>query len=110
MIENAYGEGVFFEDAINHIIDDTYSDAIKESGLDIVSKANFDLADFGKLKDFVYTAEVATRPEVELGQYKGLEIEKTDDTVYMQRKTILRLLVKKEKQHGILQVYGNYYR
>ena len=81
MIENAYGEGVFFEDAINHIIDDTYSDAIKESGLDIVSKANFDLADFGKLKDFVYTAEVATRPEVELGQYKGLEIEKTDDTV-----------------------------
>ncbi|MDO4938646.1 MAG: trigger factor [Lachnospiraceae bacterium] len=81
MIENTYGEGVFFEDAINHIIDATYSDAIKESGLDIVSRANFDLADFGKGKDFVYTAEVATRPEVELGQYKGLEIENTDDTV-----------------------------
>lgn len=81
MIENAYGEGVFFEDAINHIIDSTYSDALKESGLDVVSKANFDLADMGKGKDFVYTAEVATRPAVELGQYKGVEIEKTDDTV-----------------------------
>lgn len=81
IIENTYGEGVFFEDAINHIIDRTYGDAIKESGLDVVSKANFDLADMGKGKDFVYTAEVATRPAVELGQYKGVEIEKTDDTV-----------------------------
>lgn len=81
MIENAYGEGVFYEDAINHIIDATYSDAIRESGLDIVSKANFDLADMGKDKDFIYTAEVATRPEVELGEYIGIEIENTDDTV-----------------------------
>ena len=81
MIENTYGEGVFFEDAINHIIDATYADALKESALDIVSKANFDLADMGKGKDFVYTAEVATRPEVKLGKYKGVEIEKTDDAV-----------------------------
>ena len=81
MIENTYGEGVFFEDAINHIIDSTYADALKESELDVVSKANFDLADMGKGKDFVYTAEVATRPEVKLGKYKGVEIEKTDDAV-----------------------------
>ena len=81
MIENTYGEGVFFEDAINHIIDATYADALKESELDVVSKANFDLADMGKGKDFVYTAEVATRPEVKLGKYKGVEIEKTDDAV-----------------------------
>ena len=81
MIENTYGEGVFFEDAINHIIDSTYADALKESELDVVSKANFDLADMGKGKDFIYTAEVATRPEVKLGKYKGVEIEKTDDAV-----------------------------
>jgi len=81
MIENAYGEGVFWEDAINHIIDATYADALKESGLDVVSKANFDLADMGKDKDFVYTAEVATRPEIDLGNYKGVEVEKVDDTV-----------------------------
>lgn len=81
MVENAYGEGVFWEDAVNHIIDSTYEDALKESGLDVVSKANFDIAEIGKDKDFVYTAEVATRPEVELGEYKGVVAEKVDDSV-----------------------------
>jgi len=81
MVENAYGEGVFWEDAVNHIIDSTYADALKESGLDVVSKANFDIAEIGKDKDFVYTAEVATRPEVELGEYKGVVAEKVDDSV-----------------------------
>ena len=81
MIEKAYGEGIFWEDAINHIIDDTYSDALKESGLDVVSKAKFDLVDMGKEKDFVYSAEIATRPEVELGEYLGVEVQDEDSEV-----------------------------
>lgn len=81
MLEKAYGEGIFWEDAINHLIDQTYADALKESGLDVVSKAKFDLVDMGKDKDFVYSAEVATRPEVELGEYFGVEVKDEDADV-----------------------------
>lgn len=81
MLEKAYGEGIFWEDAINHIIDQTYADALKESGVDVVSKAKFDLVDMGKEKDFVYSAEVATRPEVELGEYFGVEVKDEDSAV-----------------------------
>ena len=77
LIEKMYGEGVFFEDAVNQIIDKTYADALKESGVDCVSKARFDLEKIGKNEDLVYTAEVAVRPEVKLGQYKNVQIEKT---------------------------------
>ena len=77
IIEKMYGAGVFFEDAANELIPDAYAEAATESGLDIVSRPEIDVVQIGKGEDFIFTAEVAVKPEVELGQYKGVEVEKT---------------------------------
>jgi len=76
VIEKMYGAGVFFEDAANEIIPDAYEAAAKESGLEIVSRPEIDVVQIGKGEAFIFTAEVAVKPEVELGQYKGIEVEK----------------------------------
>ena len=76
VIEKMYGAGVFFEDAANELIPDAYADAAKESGLDIVSRPEIDIVSIGKGEAFVFTAEVAVKPEVELGAYKGVEVDK----------------------------------
>ncbi len=76
VIEKMYGAAVFYEDAANELIPDAYAEAAKESGLDIVSRPEIDVVQIEKGKDFIFTAEVAVKPEVELGQYKGVEVEK----------------------------------
>lgn len=76
MIEKMYGTGVFYEEAANVIIDGTYADAMDESGLDIVSRPEIDVEQIERGKPFIYTAVVAVKPEVTLGEYKGLEVEK----------------------------------
>ena len=81
MIEKMYGSEVFYEDAANEVISRTYGDAAKESGLDIVSRPSIDLVQIEKGKNFIYTAEVAVKPEVTLGQYKGVEVEKASAEV-----------------------------
>ena len=81
MIEKMYGSEVFYEDAANEVIGQTYGDAAKESGLDIVSRPSIDLVQIEKGKNFIYTAEVAVKPEVTLGQYKGVEVEKANAEV-----------------------------
>lgn len=81
MIEKMYGVGVFYEDAANEAIDSTYADALKESGLDIVSRPEIDVVQIEKGKDFIYTALVAVKPEVTLGDYKGIEVEKASAEV-----------------------------
>ena len=81
MIEKMYGPGVFYEDAANSAIDSTYGDAMEESGLDIVSRPEIDIVQIEKGKSFIYTATVAVKPEVTLGEYKGLEVEKADAEV-----------------------------
>ena len=78
MIEKIYGEGVFFEGAVNACINKTWPDASKESGLEIVSRPEIDVAEVGGGKDLVYTGTVAVRPEVVLGEYKGIEVQKAD--------------------------------
>lgn len=78
MIEKMYGEGVFFEDAANIIIPDAYAKAAEESELEIVSQPEIDVTQIGKGKTFIFTAEVALKPEVTLGDYKGIEVEKQD--------------------------------
>ena len=78
LIEKMYGAGVFFEDAANFAINDSYPDAAKESGEKICSRPTIDITQIEEGKDFIYTAEVALEPPVELGQYKGVEIEKVD--------------------------------
>lgn len=81
IIEKMYGASVFYEDAANLIIPDAYDKAALESGLDIVSRPEIDVEQIEKGKSFIFTAEVAVKPEVTLGDYKGLEVEKTDVTV-----------------------------
>lgn len=81
MIKRYYGEGVFFEDAINFCCDDTYPVVVKENNLRPVDYPKIDIVQIGENQDFIYTAEVTVYPEVELGEYKGLEVKKVDYTV-----------------------------
>ena len=81
MIEKMYGVGVFYEDAADEAINETYADAMKESELDIVSRPAISIEQIEKGQPFIYTATVAVKPEVTLGKYKGLEVEKADMTV-----------------------------
>ncbi len=76
MIEKMYGAGIFYEDAVNEMIPAAYADAAEESKLDIVSQPSIDVVQIEKGKPFIFTAEVAVKPEVTLGEYKGVEIEK----------------------------------
>lgn len=75
LIEKHYGEGVFYEDAINSLFPDAFEAAVKEHDLDTVARPELDVEDIGKGKDLVLTVEVAVKPEVELGDYKNLEVE-----------------------------------
>ena len=81
MIEQMYGAGVFYEDAANILMQQTYPAAIDESGVDIVSRPTVDVVQIEKGKEFIYTAEVAVRPEVTLGKYMGVTVTKIDTTV-----------------------------
>ena len=76
MIKKMYGAGVFYEDAVNEVIDATYPDAAKESGLEIVSRPEISVEQIEEGKNLIYTAEVAVKPEVTLGEYKGVEVQK----------------------------------
>ena len=76
IVEKLYGEGVFFEDAVNACYPDALEDAIKESGLDVVGQDNMEIKEIGKDKGFTFTAVVITKPEVKLGKYKGIALAK----------------------------------
>lgn len=76
MLEKMYGPGMFYEDAANAIIPDAYAQAADESKLEIVSQPEIDVTQIEKGKPFIFTATVAVKPEVTLGQYKDIEIEK----------------------------------
>ena len=76
MIEKMYGTGIFFEDAANMLIPDAYESAAKESELEIVAQPEIDVVQIEKGKPFIFTATVAVKPEVTLGEYKGIEVEK----------------------------------
>lgn len=81
MIEKLYGKEIFFEDAANAIIPDAYAKAAMECELEIVSQPKIDVVQLEAGKDFIFSAEVAVKPEVELGTYKGVEVAKTDISV-----------------------------
>ena len=81
LIEKEYGKGVFYEDAANDMIPTAYQDAIKESDLEIVSRPVIDVTQLESGKDFIFTAEVAVKPEVTLADYVGLEVPKTETEV-----------------------------
>lgn len=81
MVEKMYGVGVFYEDAVNDMIPTAYETAVKESELEIVSQPKIDVVQIEAGKEFIFTAEVAVKPEVELGEYKGVEVPKSDVSV-----------------------------
>ena len=81
MIEKMYGAEIFYDDAANELIPKAYADAYDESGLEIVSRPDIQVVQIEKGKPFIFTAEVATKPEVTLGEYKGLEVDKVSTRV-----------------------------
>lgn len=81
MIEKMYGEGIFYEDAANSLIPDAYTKAVEECEEVIVSQPEISVVQIEKGNPFIFTAEVAVKPEVTLGDYKGLEVEKTEVSV-----------------------------
>lgn len=78
MIEKMYGTGVFYEDAANIVIPRAYDEAVKECEETIVSRPSIDVTQIEAGKPFIFTAEVALKPEVTLGEYKGVEVPKAE--------------------------------
>ena len=81
IVEKYYGKEIFYEDAFNEIASEEYEKAVEEAKLEVVSRPQVDIVTMEKGQDLVFTAVVATKPEVELGKYKGIEIEKKEYTV-----------------------------
>lgn len=81
MIEKVYGAEVFYEDAANILIPQEYDKALEECEETIVSRPEIDVVQMEKGKPFIFTAEVALKPEVKLGKYKGVEVEKAETAV-----------------------------
>ena len=81
IIEMQYGEGVFYEDAINTLLPVEYDKAIEEHNLEPVDRPNVDIEEIEKGTDLVFTATVTVKPEVTLGEYKGIEVEKVEYNV-----------------------------
>lgn len=81
MIEKMYGPEIFYDDAANELLPKAYADAYEECELDIVSRPEINVVQIEKGKPFIFTAEVAVKPEVTLGEYKGLEVDKISTRV-----------------------------
>lgn len=81
MVEKFYGEQVLYEDAINDVCPEAYDQAVEENGIHPVDKPEIDIKQIGKGQALIFTAKVTVKPEVELGQYKGVEVKKADAAV-----------------------------
>ena len=76
IVEKYYGKEIFYEDAFNEVAGEAYEQALKENNVDAVSRPNIEVVQIEKGKDLIFTAVVQTKPEAELGKYKGIEIPK----------------------------------
>ena len=103
MIMKMYGPQVFFEDALNEILDKTYPEAAKESGLEIVSRPEIGVEQIGMDQNVIYTATVAVKPEVPLGEYKGVTVEKAETTVSA-KEVNEKLAAELEKNARVVEV------
>ena len=100
IVEKQFGESFFYEDAINHIFPEEYMNAVKELGLDVVSVPTMDIEYIEQGKGIKFIIDVTVKPEVELGQYKGLEVEKvsaevTDTDVMLELEKVQRQNARK---------------
>ena len=98
MLEKTYGPGIFYEDAANEIMPKAYADALEETKLDVVSAPEVDVTQIGKGQNFIFTVSIAVRPEVTLGEYKGLEVEK--ETVEVADAEVEAELKKAQEQNA----------
>ena len=97
VIENMYGEGVFFEDAFELVWGDAYDAALDENGLIAVDKPAIDIEKLGKDEGVVFTAEVQLKPEVELGAYKGIEVP--EPTYTLEDKDVMAEIDKEREKN-----------
>ena len=97
MIEQMYGAAVFYEDAANEIIPDAYEKALEECNEEVVSSPTIDVVQIEKGKPFIFTAEVALKPEVALGKYKGVKVDKIDTAVTDEE---VDAAIEKERQNN----------
>lgn len=97
MIEQMYGPAVFYEDAANELIPDAYEKALAECEEEIVSSPTIDVVQIEKGKPFIFTAEVALKPEVTLGKYKGVKVEKTEVEVTEEE---INAQIEKERENS----------
>ncbi len=98
LIEKMYGASIFYEDAANELIPEAYEKAANESGLEIVSRPEIDVVQVEKGKSFIFTAEVALKPEVTLGTYKGIKVEKK--TVVVTEDEVMAQINKEREQNS----------
>ncbi len=81
LIEKTYGSSIFYEDTFNEIVPEIYENELKANNIDAVSRPEIEITQMEKGKDLIFTAVVQTKPEVKLGKYKGIELEKNDVSV-----------------------------
>ena len=103
MIEKMYGPEVFYDDAANQLIPEAYGKVYDEKDLEIVSQPKIDIVQIEKGKPFIFTAEVALKPEVTLGEYKGLKVEKISNRV-TQKEIEAKLVEEQEKNARTVSV------
>lgn len=97
MIEKMYGPAIFYEDAANELIPDAYEKALDECEEEIVSAPKIDVTQIEKGKDFIFTAEVAVKPEVTLGKYKGIKVDEADLAVTEEE---INAQIEKERENS----------
>ena len=103
MIEKMYGPEVFYDEAANHMISEAYGKAYDECELEIASQPTIDVVQLEKGKDFIFTAEVAVKPEVKLGEYKGLKVDKVSTRV-MQKEVDEEIEKERERNARTVEV------
>ena len=81
IVEKYYGKEIFYEDAFNEVVAEEFEKALKENNIEAVSRPDIDITQIGKGQDLIFTAIVQTKPEAELGKYKGIEIKKIEYNV-----------------------------
>jgi trigger factor len=99
MMENLYGKGLFLEDAINSILPSEYEKAVEESGVEVVSEPELEFTQTEPGKDLIFVATVAVKPEVTLGQYKGVEVKKV--VVDVNDDDIMKVITSEQEKNAV---------
>ena len=105
MVEKMYGAEIFYDDAANAIIPEAYAKAYDEADIEIASQPSIEVVQIEKGKPFIFTAEVAVKPEVTLGEYKGMSVDKVSNRV-TQKEVEERLVKEQEKNARTITVEG----